>query len=130
MRTTRLAIGLLAVAFITVAQTDRGTITGTVSDPTGAVIANAVIEAKNVANGQTYTATSTETGNYTLPQLPAGSYEVTVSVQGFKKFTRQGLTLAPTQAMRIDVGLEVGSSAESVTITAEATLMKTESGEV
>jgi hypothetical protein len=94
------------------------------------VVANAAIEAKNIANGQTYTATSTQTGNYTLAQLPAGSYEVIVSVQGFKKFTRQGLSLAPTQVMRVDVGLEVGSSTESVTITAEATLMKTESGEV
>jgi hypothetical protein len=109
------------------AQTDRGTITGTISDPTGAVVANAAIEAKNIATGQTYTVTSTQTGNYTLPQLPAGSYEVLVTVQGFKKFTRQGLALSPTQVMRIDVGLEVGSSAESVTITAEATLMKTES---
>jgi len=130
MRVARLAICLLAVTFLAVAQTDRGSITGTISDPTGAVVANAAIEAKNVATGATYTATSTQTGNYTLPQLPAGSYEITVTVQGFKKFTRQGLALAPTQVMRIDIGLEVGSSAESVTITAEATLMKTESGEV
>jgi len=130
MRTARLAICLLAGMFVAVAQTDRGTITGTVSDPTGAVVANAAIEAKNVATGATYTATSTQTGNYTLAQLPAGSYEILVTVQGFKKYTRQGLTLAPTQVMRIDVALEVGSSAESVTITAEATLMKTESGEV
>jgi hypothetical protein len=130
MRIARLAICLLAGTFVAAAQTDRGSITGTVSDPTGAVVANAAIAAKNVATGQTYTATSTQTGNYTLAQLPTGAYEVTVTVQGFKKFTRQGLELAPTQVMRIDIGLEVGSSAESVTITAEATLMKTESGEV
>ena len=76
MRTARLAICLLAVVFIAVAQTDRGSITGTIADPTGAVIANAAVEAKNVATGATYAATSTQTGNYTLPQLPAGSYEV------------------------------------------------------
>jgi len=130
MRVTRIVVCFFVGALIALAQTDRGTITGTIIDPTGAVVANASIEAKNVANGQTYTATSTQTGNYTLPQLPAGSYEVTVNVQGFKKYTRQGLSLAPTQAMRIDISLEVGTSAESVTITAEATLMKTESGEV
>jgi carboxypeptidase family protein len=130
MRTAKLVIYLLAVVLAAVAQTDRGSITGTISDATGAVVANAAIEAKNVATGQTYTATSTQTGNYTLPQLPAGSYEVLVNVQGFKKYTRQGLSLAPTQVMRIDVALEVGSSAETVTVTAEATLMKTESGEV
>ncbi len=130
MRSAKLAVCLFAVAFIATAQTDRGSITGTISDATGAIVANASIEAKNVATGQTYSATSTQTGNYTLPQLPAGSYEVLVEVQGFKKYTRQGLSLAPTQVMRIDVSLEVGSSAESVTVTAEATLMKTESSEV
>ncbi len=130
MWTARLAICFLAVVFTAVAQTDRGSITGTIADPTGAIVANAAVEAKNVATGATYEATSTQTGNYTLPQLPAGAYEVTVTVQGFKKFSRQGLTLAPTQVMRIDVTLEVGSSAETVTVTAEATLMKTESGEV
>jgi len=130
MRLAKLAICLFVVAFIAVAQTDRGSITGTISDATGAVVANASVEAKNVATGQTYSATSTQTGNYTLPQLPAGAYEVLVDVQGFKKYTRQGLSLAPTQVMRIDVALEVGSSAETVTVTAEATLMKTESSEV
>ena len=130
MRSPKVAMCLVAFACIAVAQTDRGSITGTISDATGAVVANAAIEAKNVATGQTYSATSTQTGNYTLPQLPAGSYEVLVDVQGFKKYTRQGLSLAPTQVMRIDVALEVGSSAETVTVTAEATLMKTESSEV
>jgi len=130
MRIARLAICLLAGIFVAVAQTDRGSITGTVSDPTGAVVANAAIAAKNVATGQTYTATSTQTGNYTLAQLPTGAYEVTVTVQGFKKFTRQGLELAPTQTMRIDISLEVGSNAETVTVTAEATLLKTENGEL
>ena len=130
MRLFKLAILVFAMTFVGIAQTDRGSITGTISDATGAVVANAAVQAKNVATGQTYTATSTQTGNYTLPQLPAGSYEVIVEVQGFKKYTRQGLALAPTQVMRIDVPLEVGTSAEAVTVTAEATLMKTESSEV
>ena len=130
MRATKLVVCFLAVLLTAVAQTDRGTITGTIADPTGAVVANASIEAKNVATDQVYSATSTQTGNYTLPQLPAGSYELTVNVQGFKKYVRQGLALAPTQTMRIDVSLEVGSSAEAVTVTAEASLLKTESGDV
>src|SRR5438093_13743822 len=65
------------------AQTDRGTITGTVSDMTGAVVPGTRVEAKNVQTGSTYTAGSSETGNYTLPQLPAGVYEVSISLPGF-----------------------------------------------
>jgi hypothetical protein len=112
------------------AQTDRGTITGSVADQSGAVVAAAPIEARNVGTGQVYSVLSTETGNYTIAQLPAGSYELTANVQGFKKFVRQGLTLATAQTLRVDLSLEVGSSAESVTVTAEATLLKTESGEL
>src|SRR5689334_5969031 len=130
MRKIKLVACFLLGLLTALAQTDRGTITGTIADPTGAVVANASIEAKNVATDQVYSATSTQTGNYTLPQLPAGSYELTVNVQGFKKYVRQGLSLAPTQTMRIDVALEVGSSTEAVTVTAEASLLKTESGDV
>jgi hypothetical protein len=60
----------LCVAMSAFAQTDRGTITGTVADATGAVIPGVAIEAKNVSTGAVYQAGSSETGNYTLPQLP------------------------------------------------------------
>ncbi len=124
------AAGFLLAGVLAFGQTDRGTITGTVVDPSGAVLSNAAVEARNSANGQVFTAATTATGNYTLPQLPAGAYELSVTASGFKKYNRPGLDLAPTQTMRIDVSMEVGSAAESVTVTAEATLLKTESGEV
>jgi hypothetical protein len=120
----------LVFASAAFAQTDRGTITGSISDPAGAVISGATVEAKNIETGQVYTATSTGTGNYTVPQLPAGGYELSVNVQGFKRYSRQGLTLAPAQVLRVDAELEIGSSAESVTVSESATLLKTESGEV
>ncbi len=125
---------LLAVCLVAVpaafAQTDRGTITGTVSDATGAVIPGASIEAKNVGTGAVYTAGSSETGNFTLPQLPAGTYEVSVLLPGFKKFVRPGITVQVAQVVRIDAALEVGANTESVTVDAAAPLLKTESGEV
>ena len=130
MSSRHLFAAIFLFAGLAFAQTDRGSITGTVSDPAGAVVANASIASRNTATDQVFIATSTETGNYTVAQLPPGSYELTVDVQGFKKYIRQGLTLAPTQVMRIDVALEVGSNTESVTVTAEATLLKTEGGEV
>src|SRR5947209_3178391 len=88
---------ILVFAASLFAQGDRGTITGTLADPAGAVIANASVQAKNVATGATYDAATTNTGNYTLSQLPASSYELSVSVPGFKKYVRQGLTVEVAQ---------------------------------
>jgi len=112
------------------AQSDRGTVTGTISDPAGAVIANAPIALKNSATGANYEAASTATGNYTIAQLPAGTYEMTVTVPGFKKYVRQNIDVQVAQTLRLDVPLEVGAASESVTVSAEVTLLKTESGEM
>ncbi|PYR98024.1 MAG: hypothetical protein DMG12_23590, partial [Acidobacteria bacterium] len=111
-------------------QTDRGTITGTVSDATGAVIPGAAIEAKNVATGAVYQAGSSETGNYTLAQLPAGTYEVSVNLPGFRKFVRAGIVVEVARILRIDATLQVGTATEAVTVEAESPLLKTESGEI
>jgi hypothetical protein len=112
------------------AQSDRGTITGTISDPAGAVVANAPIRAKNVATDALYEAASTNTGNYTLAQLPAGTYELSVSVPGFKRYVRDGLEIQVAQIARIDVVLEVGAASESVTVTEATPLLNTENGEL
>ena len=112
------------------AQGALGTITGTVADPSGAVVGNASIEVKNTGTGQVYKTVSTATGNYTVAQLPVGSYDLSATVMGFKSYKRSGLDLAAAQIMRIDIPLEVGSQTESVTVTAEASLLKTESGDL
>jgi hypothetical protein len=112
------------------AQSDRGTITGTIADPAGAVVANAAIEARHVVTGGVYRAQSTDTGNYTLSQLPVGVYELAVAVPGFKQYVRRGLTVEVAQTIRIDVGLEVGNTTESVNVQADAALLKTEGSEL
>jgi len=112
------------------AQGALGTITGTVTDPSGAVVGNAAIEVKNTANGQVYDTVSTATGNYTVTQLPVGAYDLTATITGFKTYKRSGLDLAAAQIMRIDIPLQVGSQTESVTVTAEASLLKTEAGDM
>ena len=101
--------GLLLVASVAFSQSDRGSITGTVSDPAGAVVPNAAIEGRNVETGVAYNGATSSTGNYTLVQLPAGTYEVSVAVPGFKKYTRAGLTVEVAQTLRIDIRLEVGA---------------------
>jgi hypothetical protein len=111
-------------------QGATGTITGTVADPSGAVVGNAAIEVKNAATGAVFNTVSTATGNYTVSNLPVGTYDLTATVTGFKTYKRPGLDLAAAQIMRIDVPLEVGSQTESVTVTAEASLLKTEAGDL
>jgi hypothetical protein len=115
---------------IAFAQSDRGTVTGTVSDPAGAVIANAMVEARNTETGVVYPTTTTGTGNYTIAQLPVGVYEVTVNAPGFKKFVRQNLQVQVAATLRVDAALEVGAATESVTVTEAAPLLNTESGDI
>ena len=130
MRVRFLALSLFTLSFTAFAQSDRGTITGTIADPAGAVIANAAVEARNVATGAVYPVASSGTGNYTIPQLPAGAYELTVNVPGFKKYVRGGLQVEVAGTLRIDVAMEVGGATESVTVEAAAPQLNTESGAV
>src|SRR5215468_10355283 len=105
-------IGSCLLAFIALGQSDRGTITGTIADPAGAVVASAPIEVRNVETGAVYQVGSSATGNYVV-QVPTGSYEMSVTVPGFKKFIRTNIAVPVEQTLRIDVILEVGSAAES-----------------
>ncbi len=130
MRAVAVAFGALLCSMSLFGQAGTGTITGTVSDPAGAVIAGASVDVKNEETAVSYTAASTDTGNYTVVDLPVGSYEVSVQATGFKKYVRAGITVAAAQVLRIDVALEVGAASESVTVQADASLLRTESGDV
>src|SRR5262245_36376227 len=120
---------LFIVASMSFAQSDRGTITGTVSDATSAVIPGASVVAVNGETGAKYETVSTETGNYTLTQVPAGLYQLSVELPGFKKYVRQGITVLVAQTLRIDVALEVGAASDEVTVSADAPLLRTESSD-
>jgi hypothetical protein len=112
------------------AQSDRGTITGSISDSTNAVIPGASIVATNGETGAKYETISTETGNYTLTQVPPGVYQLSVELPGFKKYVRQGITVLVAQTLRLDVSLEVGAATDEVTVNADAPLLRTESSDV
>jgi len=125
-----LTITVFLTAVSAFGQTDRGTITGTVADSTNAVIPGANITATNTQTTAKYETISTETGNYTLSQLPAGTYAITVELPGFKKYVRQGVTVLSLTVVRIDAQLEVGAASEEVTVNADAPLLRTDSGDV
>jgi outer membrane receptor protein involved in Fe transport len=130
MRSLLTAVCWFALVSAAFAQSDRGTITGTISDPAGAVVASAPVVARNIETGAVYSVAASATGNYTIPELPAGTYELTIAVPGFKKLIRPGLIIQAAQTIRVDAALEVGNASESVTVQAEAPLLKTESGEL
>ena len=130
MRTARLVLlSLLGIA-AALAQGNRGSITGTVTDPAGAVVVNVAVEGRNISSGALYKTVTTSTGNYTLPELAPGNYEVTFAAPGFKTFKRGPLEVGARQILRIDGTLEVGTATESITVTEAAPLLITESSEV
>src|SRR5436853_1565122 len=111
-------------------QAANGRITGTVSDASGAVIPGVMVEVTNSETGVVFSTLSTETGNYSAPNLPPGPYSITASLPGFKKYSRTGVNLAAAQIINIDIPLEVGATGETVEVSAEATLLTTETGDV
>ncbi|PYU92873.1 MAG: hypothetical protein DMG08_11570, partial [Acidobacteria bacterium] len=102
------------------AQTDRGTITGSVTDPSGAVIVGAKVTATNTATRASTETITTSTGNYTVPVLQAGTYEVTVEQTGFKKAVLTGVLVQVAQTTRVDASLQIGETSQAVEVSAEA----------
>lgn len=121
---------LIVATAAALGQSGRGTITGTISDPAKAVIPGAAVEIKNMETGAVFKAGSTATGNYTLTELPTGVYQLSVSVPGFKQYSRSGITVLAAQTLRIDIVLEVGELTETVNVNADAPLLRTESGDL
>src|ERR1035441_1864772 len=114
MNTRSWLVLLLFVPVLLLAQSDRGTITGTVADPTGAVVPGAALSLKNAETGAVYDSVTTETGNYTLPSLPSGNYELTVAQGGFRKYVRSGIQVQVATTLRVDVTLQLGAATETV----------------
>ena len=93
VRTCVFLILTLLCAGALLAQSDRGTITGTVADSSGAVVPGVSIVAVNSDTGLRYATVATETGNYVLNQLPAGQYEISAEAPAFKKYVQRGITV-------------------------------------
>lgn len=124
-----LAIAALVAPLAIFGQSDRGTITGTVTDSAGGVIPGAAITARNTETGAVSQTVATVTGNFTIASLPVGDYELSVEAQGFKKITQQGIRIQVAQTIRLDISLTVGSVSDSVTVTAEVPILRTENAE-
>jgi Carboxypeptidase regulatory-like domain/TonB dependent receptor-like, beta-barrel len=112
------------------AQTTTATISGVVRDAQGGTIPGTAISTVQIETGQTRQTTSGNSGDYSIPNLPIGSYRLTASAQGFKKVVIPSIELQVNQEARIDLTLDVGSLSEEVTISERAPLLETETAEV
>jgi hypothetical protein len=121
----------LALAFCgaqrVVAQDVTATVTGTVTDPSGAAIPGATVTAKSVERGTTFKDVSNDAGIYRIPQLPVGNYELRVEKDGFQTALYPAITLVLNQIARIDIGLKVGQVTQTVEVTGGTPVLETES---
>jgi hypothetical protein len=108
------------------AQVVTGSITGVVTDPTGAVVPGAKVVLTDVNKGYTYSATSNAVGRYLLTLLPPSTYKLSVEAQGFKTYVQDGITLDVNQRSSIDVALQLGSSVQTVEVTGAAPILSTQ----
>ncbi len=110
-----LAFVLLAALSLS-AQTFRGTILGTVTDPSGAVIAGAKVTAKNAGTGLERTTDTSADGSYSVPELPIGTYTVTVTQPGFQTFVASGVAVDVASERRVDASLKTGEVSTKVEV--------------
>jgi hypothetical protein len=102
------------------AQVSTGAIIGTVKDPNGGLLPNVNIRVRSVETGVTRATTADNNGEYRVPSLPPGSYDIEASLQGFTTRVRSGMTVTVSATSKVDFVLSVGSMAETVKVTAEA----------
>ena len=124
------AFVVLLFSFAFLASAQEGTIVGTVTDPSGAVVPNAPVVITNIEKNQSTNVMSNEGGQFIAPSLGIGHYRLKAEVPGFKAFEQNDISLQVGDRLRVDVKLEVGSNKESITVEAEAIAVKSESGEV
>ena len=117
---------LLASALALSAQETRGQILGRVTDPSGAVVVGATVKASNTATGVVTTTASTGTGDYTLPFLVAGQYDVTAELSGFKRFERKGIIVRIQDAVTLNISLNLGSASEVIEVKDDAPILESQ----
>src|ERR1051325_9032037 len=104
---------LISAAF---AQSERGTITGTVQDASGAVVPGAKVTLTNTETGVSFSAPTNAAGDFTVPQLQVGTYSVRVEKDGFRPATVSGLVLNASMTVRADATREVGAAGQAVDV--------------
>ena len=130
MKPVYLLIAVLITGTLCFGQDSRATIIGRVTDPTGAIVPGAAVQAVNLATNAGGNSETNESGSFEIPYLLPGLYRVTVKSTGFKTAVRDQIELRISDRMALDFTLDLGDVGESVTVTGETPLLETTSGSV
>ena len=126
----RLAITTCILAYFSHAQSITGTIVGTVLDPSGLSIARAEVTLSQPSTALNRRTNTAENGSFAFPSLAPGAYNITVKLEGFKQSERLAINLSASETLSVgDIALQVGSTTESVTVTAQGATVQTASSE-
>ena len=125
-----LALFMLGLAHAVMGQAVNGTLLGTVTDSAGNVVANAQVTIVLTGQSVRYATVTNGSGDYTEPDLPSGTYAVTVVAPGFKKETRENIALATNTTTRVDVALSPGSATETVEVTTAPPELQTDRADI
>jgi outer membrane receptor protein involved in Fe transport len=129
MKRLQFCLAVFAVMFLALsafAQVQNGQFEGTITDPSGASIANAKVTVSNVATGLNLSTTTNASGGYVVKEVPPGTYTVAVEAAGFKKIENNGVTANAGTISRVDLKLQLGKASETVEVTGEAAAVNTE----
>lgn len=126
----RLALLAAVCAASSIAQESRASIIGRITDPSGALVAAATVQATNTATNAAVSSQTNESGNFEIPYLISGVYRVTVEASGFKKAVRDGVQLRIGDRITLDFTLSLGDVAESVQVTGETSQLDTASANI
>src|SRR5579872_3959141 len=107
---------MIAAAMSLKAQAVYGNLIGTVTDPSGAVVAGAKVTARSVNQNISTTATTNDSGNYTMAQLPPGQYEITEEKAGFNSVVQKNVVVSVGQSARVDASLQVGAVTQQMVV--------------
>jgi len=125
-----LAFAGLAFSQVLLGQAVNGTLLGTVTDSSGASIANGKVTATASGTGAIHQSVTNESGNYTFPDLQPGTYSVTVEAKGFKKATQENIDLLSNSATRVDLTLTPGNVSETVIVTTAPPALQTDRADI
>ncbi len=123
MKSVRCILFLVLLPMLLFAQSDRGTITGTVTDPGGAVVPGAQVTATHLGTNVQYKATTTESGEFVMPSLPVGDYKVVIESQGFKSAVHAKASVTGGSSVRLTTKLELGTVQQSIEVSAQSTML-------
>ena len=130
MKSYLVLFAVLCVVFPLAAQTERGNISGLITDPSSAAVAGAEITAVHTATNATSRTVAANSGEFNIPNLVPGPYRVEVTATGFKRFIQQNVIVAAASSVRLDMTLQLGQVSEQIEVSASAAVIQTDNAKV